>query len=294
LYCDDPDNILDIEDLAQASEMHKGAAMNKIKIAIICFPALLSFAFPQGRLPSSTSQMQQAIPWIGITLDQGSKGVVIKSVIPGSPGAEAGLAAGDEVVAIDSKKVTNPNELSSAIRSNGVGALVELHILHKGAEKTKRIKLAARPDSVEMLKKQLVGKPLPAFNLKAISGGTSGASESFKGKVMLIDFWATWCGPCRSTQPRLSEFARANKNKGLAVIGISDEDEATILPYVKKEQPGYLILTDPSRATQEKFFIMGIPTFVVVNKKGVIVSASLGGGYYLDEALAAASKALRE
>jgi thiol-disulfide isomerase/thioredoxin len=270
--------------------------MHKIRIAIICFPALLSFAFPQSRLPSSigTSQMQQATPWIGITLDQGSQGIAIKSVFPGSPGEEAGLAPGDEVIAINSKKVTKPDEMISMIRSHGVGAFVELQILRKGAAQTKRIKLAARPDEVEMLKKQLVGKPLPAFNLKALSGGLSGASESFKGNVILIEFWATWCGPCRVTQPRLSEFARANKDKGLKVIGISDEDEATVLSYVKKEQPGYLILTDPSRKTQEKFFVMGVPTFVVANKKGTIVSAGLGGGPYLDEILAAAGKALRE
>jgi thiol-disulfide isomerase/thioredoxin len=265
--------------------------MFKIRTAILFLSAFLtiSLTWPQGRRP-----IEQATPWIGISLDEGSKGVVIKGVIPGTPGEEAGLAAGDEVIAIDSKTVTNPNEMISTIGSYGVGAFVELHILHKGTTQTKRIKLAARPDTMEMLNKQLVGKPLPAFNLKAISGGASGASESFKGKVLLIEFWATWCGPCRSTHPRLSEFARANKDKGLTVVGISDEDEATVRSYINKEQPDFLILSDPSHATQEKFFIMVLPTFVVVNKKGTIVSASIGGGYYLDEALNAAEKALQE
>jgi thiol-disulfide isomerase/thioredoxin len=265
--------------------------MFKMRTAIICLSALLaiSFALPQGR-----RQIEQATPWIGITLDQGSKGVLIKGVMPGTPGAEAGLAAGDEVIAVDSKIVTNPNEMISTIRSYGVGVFVELHILHKGAAQAKRIKLAARPDTMEMLNKQLVGKPLPDFNLKAISGGASGASESFKGKVMLIEFWATWCSPCRSTHPRLSEFSRANKDKGLTVVGISDEDEATVRSYIKKEHPDFLILSDPSHATQEKFFIMVLPTFVVVNKRGTIVSVGVGGGYYLDEALSATQKALQE
>jgi hypothetical protein len=155
--------------------------------------------------------------------------------MPGTPGEESGLAVGDEVIAVDSKKVTNPNEFGSTVRSYGVGAFVELHILRKGVAQTKRIKLAARLDTMEMLNKQLLGKPLPAFNLKTISGGASGASKSFKGKVMAIEFWATWCGPCRSTHPRLSEFTRANKDKGLAVIGISDEDEATVRDYIKKK-----------------------------------------------------------
>jgi thiol-disulfide isomerase/thioredoxin len=272
--------------------------MLKIRIAIIYVSALFtsSFALPQGQRPPwiATSQLEQATPWIGISLDQGYKGVLINGVMPGTPGEDAGLAAGDEVIAVDSKGVTNPNEFGSTVRSYGVGAFVELHILRKGVAQTKRIKLAARPDTMEMLNKQLLGKPLPAFNLKAISGGASGASESFKGKVMVIEFWATWCGPCRSTHPRLSEFARANKDKDLAVMGISDEDEATVRGYIEKENPDFLMLNDPSHATQEKFFIMVLPTFVVVNKKGTIVSTGVGGGYYLDEVLNAAEKALQE
>jgi thiol-disulfide isomerase/thioredoxin len=265
--------------------------MLKMRTAIICLSSLLTLS---SALPQARRQIEQATPWIGIKLDQGSQGVLIKGVLPGTPGEEAGLAAGDEVIALDSKIVTNPNEMISTIRSYEVGAFVELHILHKGAAQTKRIKLIARPDTMEMLNKQLFGKTLPAFDLKPISGGASGASESFRGKVMLIEFWATWCGPCRSTRPRLSEFARANKSKGLAVIGISDEDEATVRSYTQKEQTDFLILSDPSHATQEKFFIMAIPTFVVVNKKGTIVSVGVGGGQYLDEALNAAEKALQE
>jgi cytochrome c biogenesis protein CcmG, thiol:disulfide interchange protein DsbE len=272
--------------------------MFKIRIAIICLSALLvtSLALPQDQRPPwiGTSQIEQATPWIGISLDQGYKGVLINGVMPGTPGDEAGLAVGDEVIAVDSKKVTNPNEFGSTVRSFGVGAFIELHLLRKGVAQTKRIKLAARPDTLEMLNKQLLGKPLPAFNLKPISGGTSGASESFKDKVMLIEFWATWCGPCRLTHPRLSEFARANKDKALVVIGISDEDEATVRGYIKKEKLDFLMLNDPSHATQEKFFIMVLPTFVVVNKKGMIVSTGVGGGYYLDEVLNAAEKALQE
>lgn len=272
--------------------------MYKIRISIICVSLLLlaGFALPQGqRTPwPGISQIEQATPWIGITLDQEYKGILIKSVMSGMPGEEGGLIAGDEVIAVDSKKVTNLNEFGSTIRSYGVGTFIELHILRKGVAQTRRIKLAARPDALAMLNNQLMGKPLPSFNLKAIPGGSQAASESFKGKVLLIEFWATWCAPCRLTQPLLSEFARANKDKGIQVIGISDEDEATVRDYVKKENPAYLILNDPSHATHDKFLVTGLPTFVVVNKKGTIISASIGSGFYLDEAFNAAKKASLE
>jgi thiol-disulfide isomerase/thioredoxin len=272
--------------------------MLKARIAIICLSVLVfsGFALPQRQRTAliGSPQLEQATPWIGISLDQEFKGVLIKNVMSGTPGEEGGLAAGDEVIAVDSKKVTNLNEFGATIRSYDVGTFIELHILRKGVAQTKRIKLAARPDALGMLNNQLLGKPLPAFNLKAISGGSSAGSESFKGKVLLIEFWATWCGPCRVTQPQLSEFARANKDKGIEVIGISDEDELTVRAHVKKENPAYWIFSDPSHATHEKFLVTALPTFVVVNKKGMIVSVGIGGGFYLDEALNAARKASLE
>ncbi len=265
--------------------------MLKIGIAMLCFPAFFLSGFA---VPQKSRQAVQATPWIGISLDQGYKGVLINGVLPGAPGDEAGLAPGDEVMEVDRKSVKDPNEFGSLIRSCGVGDFVELRILRKGAVQTRRIKLAARPDTLEMLNKQLLGKPLPAFNLKTIPGGARAASESFKGKVLLIEFWGTWCAPCRATHPRLSEFARANRGKGLEVVGISEEDEAIVRSYVEKEKPAFLALNDPSHAIQEKFFIMVLPTFVVVDKNGTIVSTGVGGGYYLDEAMKAAEKALQE
>jgi cytochrome c biogenesis protein CcmG, thiol:disulfide interchange protein DsbE len=272
--------------------------MLRNKIGIICLFSFLasSFAAPQDNRPSrlGSPPIGQATPWIGITLEQGSQGILIKSIMPGTPAEAAGLAAGDEVIAIDSRKVTKTSELAAIVQSHGVGASVELEILRKGKYLKKRIQLAARPDEMEMVKKLLVGKHLQDFNLKVISGGTSGASETFKGKVMVIEFWATWCIPCRLTHPRLSEFARANRAKDLVVIGISDEDEAAVRNYVKNELPDFLILSDAAGAMQQKLSIMAIPTFVVVNKKGTIISASIGGGSYLENILKDAEKALLE
>jgi thiol-disulfide isomerase/thioredoxin len=269
--------------------------MLKIRFANICLSVLLfcGFALPQGQRAPGTgiAKMEQATPWIGISLDPEYKGVLIKSVMSGMPGEEGGLVAGDVVIAVDSKNVINANEFGSTIRSYEVGSYINLQILRKGVAQTKRIKLAARPDALGMLQAQILGKTMPSFKLKAIPSGASTASESFKGKVLLIEFWATWCGPCRITQPRLSEFARANKDKGIEVIGISDEDEATVSDYVKKENPSYLIFSDSRHAIQDKLLITALPTFVVVDRKGTIVSVGIGGGFYLDEAFNAARKA---
>jgi thiol-disulfide isomerase/thioredoxin len=95
--------------------------------------------------------------------------------------------------------------------------------------------------------------------------------------VFVIEFWATWCGPCRSTIPHLSALQRAYKDKGVVMVGISDEDAATVTPFVEKMGTNmeYTIALDrakeTARAYMRAFAVEGIPHAFVVSKEGKIV-----------------------
>ena len=114
---------------------------------------------------------------------------------------------------------------------------------------------------------------MPDFSLPTATSGKVVSSESFKGKVMLVTFFATWCPPCRQEIPNLIQLYKEFGPKGFAVIGLSvDEGGAKVVArLVQQEKINYPVLM-ADRATARAFGgIAGIPTSFLVNKKGHVV-----------------------
>lgn len=90
-----------------------------------------------------------------------------------------------------------------------------------------------------------------------------------EGKFVMIDFWATWCGPCRKAIPELNKFQEKFKDK-LIVIGISDEEEAKVRPVSEKEIH-YSSAIDTKAETKKELKVTGIPHVILLNPKGIVV-----------------------
>ena len=125
-------------------------------------------------------------------------------------------------------------------------------------------------------------KTAPDFTLKDLSGN-SVSLQQYRGKVVLLDFWATWCQPCRYSIPELVELQDKYKDRGLVVIGISVDNPLQvnnnyISAFKEKYKVNYTIL----RADQEttvKYFGNGnyaIPTMFFINRDGMIVNKRMG------------------
>lgn len=99
---------------------------------------------------------------------------------------------------------------------------------------------------------------------------------SFKGKVTVIDFWATWCGPCRETIPTIQELQDDFKDKGLVVLGISSEGRDRVEPFVKTNELTYTFLRDPNGDLARKVNAQAIPTLLLVDKAGNVVFRHVG------------------
>jgi peroxiredoxin/outer membrane lipoprotein-sorting protein len=118
----------------------------------------------------------------------------------------------------------------------------------------------------------LVGKPAPPFTLKGVKGSTVSLA-SYKGKVVLLDFWATWCRPCRIEMPRVEALYKEFKAKGLVVFGINAaEDPATVKGFLAQNPYTMPILLDLKREVSERYQADAIPTLVVIGKDGSISS----------------------
>lgn len=114
--------------------------------------------------------------------------------------------------------------------------------------------------------KDWVGKELPAMKLDYLS-----KAPEIKGKPTLVEFWATWCPPCRTSIPHLNEIHKKFKDQGLVIVGISDEDKKTVEDFQKKLPMDYTVALDEGGKVSKEFGITGIPHAVLVGKDGKII-----------------------
>lgn len=120
-------------------------------------------------------------------------------------------------------------------------------------------------------------QPAPAFTLKSLDGKTLALAE-LKGKVVVVNFWATWCPPCRAEIPDFVEFYSQNKAKGLEIVGVS-VDEMTpqqLRPFVDQNKMSYPIALVTDKILKDYGPIRAIPTTFVIDKKGIIRHAEEG------------------
>jgi len=105
--------------------------------------------------------------------------------------------------------------------------------------------------------------------------GKSWTLKSLRGKVVLVNFWATWCPPCRKELPDLQALYDRFKDRGLVVLGISDEDATKVQPFVTEHNLTYPILLDPGRKVNELCGIQGIPRSLFYDRNGKLAAQAI-------------------
>ena len=112
------------------------------------------------------------------------------------------------------------------------------------------------------------------FSLTDLQGKTW-TLKDLHGKVVLVNFWATWCPPCRSEMPDLDALYKQYKDQGFVVLAISDEEADKVRPYIDEFHFSYPILLDPGRRVNEAYNIEGIPKSFVYDREGKLVAQSI-------------------
>jgi thiol-disulfide isomerase/thioredoxin len=251
---------------------------------IFILPLFIVFSFG---LVAQGQPMKQARPWLGIAIGDATNGVLVKQAIADTPAFKAGLKAGDVVTAINKIKVGTPKELMSTIVNQGVGTKIVVHFLRDNKKLTKEIVLVVRPDELALLKSKMLNKPAPQFDLEVIGSKKPGALKDYLGKVVILEFWATWCPACRSTHKKLNALVESKGNE-IAVLTISSEEKNVLENFVKAKNPQFVVLRDSKRITGQDWTFSAIPAMAVIDKKGVIRNVVIGAGVYLDETIAKA------
>lgn len=112
------------------------------------------------------------------------------------------------------------------------------------------------------------------FTLSDLQGKTWHMRE-LKGKVVLVNFWATWCPPCRKEMPDLQALYDKYKDQGFVVLSISDEEAAKVSPFITERNISYPVLLDPGRKVNDAFVVEGIPKSFVYDREGELVAQSI-------------------
>jgi peroxiredoxin len=112
------------------------------------------------------------------------------------------------------------------------------------------------------------------FTLKDLQGRQWTLSQ-LRGKVVLVNFWATWCPPCRKEMPDLDALYAEFKEKGLVILAISDEDPGKVQPFIAEHKYSYPILLDPGDKVTKLMAVEGIPRSFVYDREGKLVAQAM-------------------
>jgi len=114
----------------------------------------------------------------------------------------------------------------------------------------------------------------PDFTLADLQGRTWSLKD-LRGKVVLVNFWATWCPPCRREMPDMQAFYERYGGQGLVILAISDETMEKVAPFIAAQKYTFPVLLDPGRAVNKAFHIEGIPKTFVYGRDGKLAAQAI-------------------
>lgn len=223
-------------------------------------------------------------PWLGLAMDKdgshgpGSAGVRVSHVVRGSPADRAGLREGDRVVRVGTTPVLHATDVIRAVGQRSVGDTLEVaYVRGNTPEQTAHALLARFPSPDDMMRMDLMGAFAPEWkHVQGVAGGVPGSMAALRGHVVVLDFWATWCGPCRVVMPKLSALQQRYGAQGLRVVGLSTEDADEVAAFAQHMSVAYPIAVDTQSETTHDYGVSSLPTLVVVDKRGVVRDVSIG------------------
>lgn len=121
-----------------------------------------------------------------------------------------------------------------------------------------------------------IGSALPDFQVASLTNSSTSHLSDYKGKVVLIDFWATWCGPCVESLPHNEALHKELASKGLQVMAISNEDAGTVRTFMSEQKYTMPTFIDVGGSACEQLHVSAYPTLMIVDRSGKLAYFTVG------------------
>ncbi|MBN2195731.1 MAG: redoxin domain-containing protein [Polyangiaceae bacterium] len=217
--------------------------------------------------------------WLGVELaaDPLGRGIEVRSVFPGSPAEAAGIAPGDILVRLDGTVIREPRELTALVRERGAGARVGIALLRRGQPRIVATRLVRRPDDDELVRREFLGRVAPPFGpLVPAQGQPALSLGAYRGKVIVLEFWAPWCAVCRILAPELTAWHEDISPSGGLVLGIAAESLDETSAGARELGIGYPVLADEAGDTTLRYRAFALPTLFVIDRMGIVRDLLVG------------------
>jgi thiol-disulfide isomerase/thioredoxin len=154
--------------------------------------------------------------------------------------------------------------------SRHTSALLALGLGLGGCAQTSAL-VSAKASNLPVATPLIEGQVAPDWSLSNRLGEVPERLQDLRGQVVILDFWATWCGPCRMTIPLLSSLAAEHAAEGLRIVGITWEDEDVVSRFRARVKMGYATGIDTEDARTSKVYgASALPTIVLIDRKGAV------------------------
>ena len=233
-------------------------------------------------VPSAPEAVAQSASraWFGVEVrdrKDGKAGVLVRHVMRTSPAEAAGLRDGDFLLKLAGKSVSAPNDVVSEVRQHRPGDVLEVLFERAGHEQKARVTLDVFPPADEMLRREKVGTFAPNLaGVESVQGTVPAELNKLRGKVVVLDFWAGWCGVCKLVTPVLNGWQSKFGAQGLVVIGVSSDDARIAAKATNDFGVKYAVGADAHGSVFPAYGVVALPTMYVLDKKGVIRAVDVG------------------